>query len=305
MTDPSERRDTAFRQSRSPWDVAAVAEVLRQIAPLELAESWDNVGLLVGAPSRSVRCLMTCLTITPEVVDEAIARRVDLIVTHHPLPFRPLSRLTNETTVGRMLLRLIANHSAVYSAHTAFDSAADGVNQMWAEALDLQTIEPLVPLATAASGPSSPTREMFAGDTIAVGGGRCGTLAAARSLESLATAATQVVSAADCRIVEAGDSVTRVAIACGSGGSFIEAAVAKGCQALITGEATFHACLEARAHGLALILVGHYASERFAICRLARELAVRLGTGTGESEVFASTADVDPLRTLAPAAGQH
>ena len=82
---------------------------LEEFAPLRLAESWDNVGLLVGDRRREVRRLMTCLTITPMTVDEAIDGAADLIVTHHPLPFSAIKRVTSETTAGLMLLKLIAS----------------------------------------------------------------------------------------------------------------------------------------------------------------------------------------------------
>ncbi|NQT35940.1 MAG: Nif3-like dinuclear metal center hexameric protein, partial [Planctomycetes bacterium] len=81
--------------------VEAIEAFLKTFAPLELAEEWDNVGLLVGDRGRDVSRAMTCLTITPESVAEAIEQRADLIVTHHPLPFLPLKQLTTDTTVGR------------------------------------------------------------------------------------------------------------------------------------------------------------------------------------------------------------
>jgi putative NIF3 family GTP cyclohydrolase 1 type 2 len=93
--------------------------------------------------------------------------------------------------------------------------------------------------------------------------------------------------------------ISKVAIACGSGGSFLSAAKGRGCQALVTGEASFHDCLEAEASGLALILVGHYASERFGMERLSGRLATEFRRIDGELEVFSSDADVDPLRTVA------
>ncbi len=80
--------------------VADVCEVLERTAPIHLAEEWDNVGLLVGEPSREVTRLMTCLTITPASATEAVEEQVQMIITHHPLPFRELRRLTSETTSG-------------------------------------------------------------------------------------------------------------------------------------------------------------------------------------------------------------
>ncbi|CAE7532688.1 unnamed protein product, partial [Symbiodinium sp. CCMP2456] len=90
----------------------SVCEFLERFAPSQLAESWDNVGLLIGDEQQSIEGIVTCLTITPEVVDEAIEADADLIVTHHPLPFRPLKRITSGDTVGKMLLKLIQNNIA-------------------------------------------------------------------------------------------------------------------------------------------------------------------------------------------------
>ena len=132
--------------------IEALHAFLERFAPHRLAESWDNVGLLVGDRQAEVRRLMTCLTVTPTTVDEAIDGRADLIVTHHPLPFAAVKRLTSETIAGRMLLKLIAAGVAVYSPHTAFDSAAEGINQRLAEGLGLTDI------AAAGAAPGRPGR---------------------------------------------------------------------------------------------------------------------------------------------------
>ena len=125
--------------------IESIQAFLEEFAPARLAESWDNIGLLVGDRRAEVRRIMTCLTIAPMTVQEAIEGHADLIVTHHPLPFSAIKRLTTDTTVGRMLLELIAARVAVYSPHTAFDSAAEGINQRLAEGLELKEIVPLVP----------------------------------------------------------------------------------------------------------------------------------------------------------------
>jgi len=256
---------------------------LNDIAPLRLAESWDNVGLLVGHRSATVERVMTCLTVTPEVVAEAIEQKAQLLVAHHPLPFKPLSRITSDSTTGLMLLNLIAAGVAVYSAHTAFDSAELGINAMWAKMLSLQKIRPLEPLSDLADD--------------GIGAGRYGYLPSPISLDDFATHAARLVKAPHFRMVKADRSpsnplASKVAIACGSGGGFVGVAKRHGCDTMVTGEATFHACLEARASGVHLVLVGHYFSERFAMERLAHTLATEL-TGVN---VFASTRDVDPLK---------
>ena len=84
--------------------VATIAAFLEELAPLRLAEEWDNVGLLVGNHGRTVKKLMTCLTVTPASASEAIDGGADLIVTHHPMPFLALKRVTDDTPVGRVLL---------------------------------------------------------------------------------------------------------------------------------------------------------------------------------------------------------
>ena len=252
--------------------------VLEQLAPLALAESWDNVGLLVGDRNRVIQTAMTCLTITPESVAEAVDRGAELIVTHHPLPFRPVQTITSDTAAGKLLLELIGAGIAVYSAHTAYDSAHAGINQHLAHGLGLQEIEPLVPA-----------------DDGEVGSGRFGLSDQPQDLRELAYRTKTFLNIDAVRVT--GDDehpCTRVAIACGSGGSFLAAAHEAGCDAMVTGEASFHSCLEAKALGIGLILAGHFASERFALVSLADYLSEQIA---GLS-VWASGAENDPLRTV-------
>ncbi len=122
-----------------------IADFLEDFAPRRLAESWDNVGLLAGDRSRPVSKLMTCLTITPSSAHEAIERGAELIVTHHPLPFRPLKQISSDTPEGKLLCDLLAARIAIYSPHTAFDSCAAGINQRLAQGIGLEDIRPLVP----------------------------------------------------------------------------------------------------------------------------------------------------------------
>src|SRR5262249_5406667 len=88
-------------------NVRHVVGCMEQCAALEVAADWDNVGLLLGDLAAPVERLMTCLTVTPEVVAEAVAERVQCIITHHPMLFRAVKRLTNATSEGQMLLALI------------------------------------------------------------------------------------------------------------------------------------------------------------------------------------------------------
>ncbi len=244
--------------------VEAFCRVLGEIAPLRLAESWDNVGLLVGDRDNPVRRVMTCLTVTDEVVAEACEGSADLVVSHHPIPFKPMARITADTITGRLLLGLIESRVAVYSAHTAMDSAASGINQRWAELVGLDDVRPLVDAEPGVSVDQG------------LGAGRFGTLAENLTVaEVIVRAARAVGVTAPRHVGDLNRPVRRVAIACGSGGSFVAAAHRRGCDMLLTGEATFHACLEAESLGVGLGLLGHFGSERFASEWLAEELAAR------------------------------
>jgi dinuclear metal center YbgI/SA1388 family protein len=259
--------------------VGDVAQVLEQLAPLALAEEWDNVGLLVGDRAWPAERVMTCLTITPETVVEATAGRAQLIVSHHPLPFRPVKSITSATTTGRLLLDLIRNSIAVYSAHTAFDSASAGVNQHLAIGLGLQEIRPLTPASSDGEA----------------GSGRFGLPGEPLTLAELAVRTRQFLNADAVRIIGGPErSVVRIAIACGSGGSLLDSAVACECDAFVTGELSFHACLEAEARGVGVVLAGHFASERFAMLSLADYLTDQL-PGV---DVWASRTERDPLRAV-------
>src|SRR5215813_10222803 len=95
--------------------LAAVIDDLEGFAPPRLAADWDNVGLLLGDRASPVARIMTCLTVTPESTSEAVARKAELIVTHHPIFFKPAKRLTSDAVEGRMLLDLARAGVAVYS----------------------------------------------------------------------------------------------------------------------------------------------------------------------------------------------
>jgi dinuclear metal center YbgI/SA1388 family protein len=123
--------------------VADVAEYLRALAPLHLAASWDNVGLLLGDDDALVQRIMTCLTVTPASAVEAVAEKAQLVVTHHPILFRPIKRLTTQTPEGAMLLELASHGVGVFSPHTAFDNAAGGINDLLAGKLGLRSVVPL------------------------------------------------------------------------------------------------------------------------------------------------------------------
>ena len=264
------------RMSTSPR-IQSVCDFLDQFAPARLAEDWDNVGLLAGDRQAPCKRVMTCLTITPESAAEAIVEQADLIVSHHPLPFKPLRQLTTDQTTSRLLWNLAGSQVAIYSPHTGFDSAQGGINQQLAERLRLTSIQPLQP---------------FPDDAEGLGAGRWGQFNPSAPLQELLVAIKTEFEVDTFKFVGApSHSVTRVAVACGSGGSFLEQAIRAGCDTFVTGEATFHTCLEARAHDVGMILMGHYNSERFAVEALARQIQ----NAFPELDVWASRKEDDPV----------
>ena len=251
---------------------------LETFAPRELAEDWDNIGLLVGQRSHSASKVMTCLTVTPESVEEAVELNADLIVCHHPFPFRPIKRITADDVVGRMLLSLIENQIAVFSPHTSFDSAQMGINQLLGEGLSLNELRPI----------------RIAESTPEVGAGRWGVTDPVSAGE-FSGRVKKFLNQPQVRL--AGDpntEIKKVAVACGSAGEFLADADLLHCDLLVTGETSFHTCLDALARGMKLVLVGHYASERFAVEWLATHLCERFA----EAEIWPSTRESDPLQWL-------
>src|SRR5436309_2081196 len=115
--------------------LSTVISFLDGFAPTKLAAEWDNVGLLLGDRAAAVQKIMTCLTVTPESAVEAVELGVQLIVTHHPILFRPVQRLTSDTAEGRTLLALVKANVAVYSPHTAFDNTQGGINELLGQKL--------------------------------------------------------------------------------------------------------------------------------------------------------------------------
>ncbi|MEL7497210.1 MAG: Nif3-like dinuclear metal center hexameric protein [Planctomycetota bacterium] len=260
--------------------IQQVTQFLEQFAPTRLAEDWDNVGLLVGDRQGQAKAVMTCLTVTPETVEEAIEQNADLIVSHHPLPFRPLKRITTDQVPSKLLWDLVRAEISVYSPHTGFDSACQGINQSLGHRLGLNNLKPILPI------PDDPQQ---------LGSGRLGVTSETTELAGFVATIKHQFDLPTLQVVGTDQqTVHRVAIACGSGGSFLTAAIESGCDTFVTGETTFHTALEAKANGLALVLLGHYQSERFAVEMLAEELSTAFSNS--QLKVWASQQETDPLR---------
>ncbi|MBS6833136.1 MAG: Nif3-like dinuclear metal center hexameric protein [Clostridiales bacterium] len=119
------------------YKVKDIAKKIEELAPLSLAEPWDNVGLMVGDMNADISRVFVCLDVTSENAAAAIDCGANLIVSHHPLLFSPLKRISENDVIGSTVMSLIRNDISVYSAHTNFDNAIGGMNDILAEKLEL------------------------------------------------------------------------------------------------------------------------------------------------------------------------
>ncbi len=248
---------------------------LERLAPVSLAEEWDNVGLLVGRHVAPVSRILVALDLRDAVLDEAEHVGADVILTHHPAIFPSVTAVSDATVPGRLVLRAARAGIAVVAAHTNLDAARDGLNDQMADMLGLRDLAPLR---------SSPT-------DLALGLGRVGRTPAGTTLHDLVTAVGVAFAHPQRSFV--GDperALETVAVCTGSGASLIEDAVAVGADAYVTGDLKYHDA--DRAPGLALVGVPHGVVERAALREwtttiLARELGADVAVG------FAAT-DTDP-----------
>ena len=126
-------------------NVKSICELIEEVAPLSLQESYDNAGLLIGNRQMEINSVLVSIDITEEVIDEAIRKNCGLIISHHPLIFNGLKRLTGETEVQRCVAKAIKNDIAIYAAHTNLDNVLNGVSGKMAEKIGLKNIQILQP----------------------------------------------------------------------------------------------------------------------------------------------------------------
>ncbi|HFB83310.1 MAG TPA: Nif3-like dinuclear metal center hexameric protein, partial [Thermodesulfatator sp.] len=125
--------------------VGDILELLKELAPFPLAEEWDNVGLQLGDPHKDVRRILVALDPTLENIKQAADQNIDLLITHHPLIFKPLKRINSETPEGRRLTSALLAGLAIISLHTNLDQIPQGVSYALARAMGLENLQVLVP----------------------------------------------------------------------------------------------------------------------------------------------------------------
>lgn len=235
--------------------VSDVFAFLNQLAPMEYAMSYDNVGLLVGNGDAPVSRILVALDITDAVIGEAAKRGAELIVSHHPVIFEPMKRVVAGDTTANHVIALVQNRVAAICMHTNLDAAQGGVNDALAAALHVQRETWLDPIADDA------------------GIGWVGALSAPMPFAQFLEHTARALQVSGLRYQQSGAQVRRVAVGGGSCGSMLAQAAALGCDTFVTADVKHSQWLDAAEYRINLIDAGHFATENVVVAPLAEQLA--------------------------------
>jgi dinuclear metal center YbgI/SA1388 family protein len=250
--------------------ITDLLDLLDEIAPSSTSEEWDNPGLQVGNLFGETDRIVLSLDPTLEAVRETAGRRAQVLLSHHPLLFRPISCLDRDRSPGNVISEALTNGISLIAAHTNLDVALGGINDILADLLDLTDLQFL-------------QKTSKGGDA---GLGRIGTLPEPMTLGRFTELLKATLSADTVHVVgEADVMVNRVAVVGGSGGSMVPVASQMHADLLVTGDVTHHQALEARNLGLALIDAGHFRTERAALKAFAGRLMSALKERHWDAEV--------------------
>ncbi len=219
---------------------------LEQFAPLPLQESWDNAGLQVGLTEAEVSGALLCLDVNEAIIDEAIGKGCNLIVSHHPLLFRGLKQISGQDYVQRCVIKAIKHDIVIASMHTNMDNALDGVNWKIAGRLGMADCQFFAPKTV---------------DGIEAGSGVVGDLPSAMEARTFIELVKRQfgVQCAQCNaLLER--PVKKVAICGGAGDFLLPDAISHGADAFITGEMHYHQYF-GHDHEIQICVIGHYQSE--------------------------------------------
>lgn len=217
-------------------------KIIENIASPKWGADWDNSGIQINVGNDDIKSIMFCLEINDEVIDEAIEKSVDLVVTHHPLLFNKPSRVDVNEITGRYLIKLIKSGISVYSAHITFDNAPLGNNYYMAKLLKLEDATEIE-------------------DEI----GMIGNLPSEMDFREFFNHVKNSLDLPEHYIKAVGRDnliIEKVALCTGAGGNLLYRAYQMGCQALVTGDVKLNIAQDAKALGMALIDAGHYGTEK-------------------------------------------
>ena len=222
--------------------VKDIIKVIEDFAPLSIQEGWDNSGLCVGSPEDDVTSVLLALDCTPELVDEAVACGADMIVTHHPLIFSGLKKISPDDMVGEAVIKAIRAGISIYAAHTSADKVLEGVSGAMAAKLGLVNVTVLDE------------------DGEGTGLGAVGDLPQPMTAEQAVAFVKDRFALKAMKTSRPSDGmISRVAMCGGSGGSLIKAARKAGAQLYISGDISYHNFFTS--DGFMIMDIGHYESE--------------------------------------------
>lgn len=233
----------------APLRVKDIALAIEQMAPLRWQESYDNAGLQVGDPEALVTGVLLCTDVTSCVIDEAIERHFNLVVSHHPLIFHGLKKVAGRDQVERMVAHAIKHDINIYSAHTNMDNAPGGVSYHMAQKLDMSDIEVL---------------QAHDDNGVMVGSGVIGSVVPMPIPELLRQVKLTFGVQALRYSGDINGTVMRVALCGGAGAFLIESARLAGAQVFVTGDVKYHDFFKAD-EGIVIADIGHYESEHFTV----------------------------------------
>ena len=263
--------------------VGEVAEIMSVLAPAEYeyTEDYDNIGLLLGDKSSLVDRVVCCLDVTESVIDEAASLGAQLIVSHHPVIYGSINRITADDVLGRKILKAAHYGISIYAAHTNLDFAPGGINDYVAGLLGLINIKPLVLYNDGKAG--------F---------GRVGDLSSSVYCSVLKGEVETVLRDSYVRMVgEPYAQVSRVAVINGGGGGdvkYVQAAIAAGADCLITADVKHHVAVYAKDNGLTVIEPQHFTMEYVYISRLVQILRIETLSKRIRLDIIQSKTEVNP-----------
>ena len=232
-----------------------IMKVIEATYPKHAALEWDNVGLLVGRTEKEVKKIYVALDATDEVIEQAVAANADMLITHHPLLFSPLKKITDEHFIGGRVVKLLQHDISYYAMHTNYDVC--GMADISAAILGLDGAETL----------EVTDKESMEGI------GKVGDFSGPISLQSCGEFIKEKFQLDSVKVFgDLSSTVQRVAICPGSGKGMTELALEKNADVLVTGDIGHHEGIDAVAQGLAIIDAGHYGLEHIFIEDMANYL---------------------------------
>lgn len=251
--------------------IERLGEIIENMSPLCLQEEWDNSGFQIKFEASPVSKVLVAIEITDSVIEEAIDSGAEAIVTHHPMFFRPISNIYDNTVTGNYIVRLIQNEISVYSSHTPFDKCAGGNNDYLAKLLDLCDVRVAGEDGFCRTG--SVDGQCSAGEYI-------DRICERLDIDKRAMSFTGDLNA----------EVKTVGLCSGAGAEFAAAAADTGWDLFITGDVKYHQAREACESGINLLDIGHYGSEKIFTENMAKYLR-----DNTEIDIIESKADSDPF----------